>query len=49
MENHIGTSAGVRHILRYTNEADAAIAPLSSWARLPPPDVGAYGQLGGVQ
>lgn len=49
VENHIGTSEGVRHLLRYANEDGAAIAPLSSWARLSPPDVAVYGQLGGVQ
>ncbi len=49
VEHHIRTSEGVRHIVLYANEDDAAIAPLSNWASLPPPDVRAYGQLGGVQ
>ena len=49
MENHISTSEAVRHILTYTGNADAGIAPLAAWSNLPPPDVAAYGQLGGVQ
>jgi hypothetical protein len=49
VEHNLRTSEGVRHLLLYTHEDGAAIAPLSNWASLPPPDVGAYGQLGGVQ
>jgi hypothetical protein len=49
MENHISSSEGVSHILAYTGDADAGIAPLAAWSTLPPPDVAAYGQLGGVQ
>jgi len=48
-QNHISTSEGVRHILAFTGDADARIAPLAAWPTLPPPDVAAYGQLGGVQ
>lgn len=49
IENNISASDGVRHILAYTGDTDAAIAPLATWPSLPPPDVAAYGQLGGVQ
>ncbi|MCG6535724.1 MAG: IS21 family transposase [Syntrophales bacterium LBB04] len=48
-EKHISTSEGVRHILARAGAADAEIAPLAAWSTLPPPDVAAYGQLGGVQ
>jgi hypothetical protein len=48
-ENNISTSEGVRHLLVYTGDDDATIAPLAAWSRLPAPDVAAYGQLGGVQ
>jgi len=48
-ENHISTSEGVRHLLIYTGDTVATVAPLTAWSVLPPPDVSAYGQLGGVQ
>ena len=48
-ENNISTSEGVRHILVYTGDREVTIAPLATWSTLPPPDVAAYGQLGGVQ
>ena len=48
-ENNISTSEGVRHILIYAGDADTTIAPLPAWSSLPPADVAAYGQLGGVQ
>ena len=49
LENHIHTSAGVHHVLIYTNEPDVCIAPLANWPSMPPPDVTVYGQLGGVK
>jgi len=49
IENNISSSEGVRHILAYTGDTDATIAPLATWSSLPPPNVAAYGQLGGVQ
>ncbi|MBW1903223.1 MAG: hypothetical protein JRJ20_16590 [Deltaproteobacteria bacterium] len=49
LENNIRTSEGVRHVLIYTNEPDACIAPLANWPSMPPPDVTVYGQLGGVR
>ena len=49
LENNIRTSEGVRHILIYTNETGACIAPLANWPSMPPPDVTVYGQLGGVR
>ncbi len=49
LENNIRTSEGVRHILIYTNETGACIAPLANWPTMPPPDVTVYGQLGGVR
>jgi hypothetical protein len=49
IENNISVSEGVRHLLLYTGDAGTAIAPLSSWPSLPPPDIAVYGQLGGVQ
>lgn len=49
IENNISTSDGVHHILVYTGSPDNMIAPLTAWSSLPPPDVAAYGQLGGVQ
>jgi hypothetical protein len=52
-EKHISTSEGVRHILAGAGSSAAAVAPLSTpstaWSTLSPPDVAAYGQLGGVQ
>ena len=48
LENNIHTSDGVHHILVYTNDAGADIAPLANWPSLPPPDVTVYGRLGGV-
>lgn len=49
LERNISTSEGVLHILIYTNEALASIAPLPNWPSLPSPDVAVYGALGGVQ
>jgi hypothetical protein len=49
LENNIRTSEGVRHVLIYTNESGACIAPLANWPSMPPPDVTVYGQLGGVR
>ncbi len=49
LENNISSSDGVRHLLVYTGCSDTAIAPLTSWPSLPPPDIAVYGQLGGVQ
>jgi len=48
-KNNISTSEGVRHLLTRADHADTTIAPLAAWSSLPPPDVTAYGQLGGVQ
>jgi hypothetical protein len=48
-KNNISTSEEVRHILTHAGEANTTIAPLAAWSSLPPPDVAAYGQLGGVQ
>jgi len=47
--NSISTSDGVYHILTYTGDIAAPVAPLASWPTLPPPDLAVYGQLGGVQ
>ena len=49
IENNISASDGVRHLLAYTGNVDAIIAPLASWPSLPLPDIAVYGQLGGVQ
>ena len=49
INNNISSSDGVRHLLVYTSDTCAAIAPLASWPSLPPPDIAVYGQLGGVQ
>jgi len=48
-KNNISTSEGVRHILTHAGDANTTIAPLAAWSSLPPPNVAAYGQLGGVQ
>jgi transposase len=48
-KNNISTSEGVRHILTHAGDANTTIAPLAVWSSLPPPNVAAYGQLGGVQ
>ncbi len=48
-ENNISTSEGVRHILIRAGHADTTIAALPAWSSLPPADVAAYGQLGGIQ
>ncbi len=48
-ENDISASEGVRHLLVYIGDKAMKIEPLSSWQRLPAPDVTVYGQLGGVQ
>ncbi|MBW1707936.1 MAG: IS21 family transposase [Deltaproteobacteria bacterium] len=48
LEKNIRTSDGVHHILLYTNEKEAGIAPLTRWSSLPLPDVSVYGQLGGA-
>jgi hypothetical protein len=49
LEKNIRTSDGVLHILIYANEAGTVVQPLANWSSLPPPDVNAYGVLGGVQ
>jgi hypothetical protein len=49
LEKNICNSEGIRHLLIYANETDAAIAPLANWPSLPSPDVTVYGVLGGVQ
>lgn len=49
LEKHINSSAGIRHLLIYANEAEATAAPLANWPGLPAPDVAIYGVLGGVQ
>jgi len=49
IENNLSTSEGVHHVLAYTGDVNAPIAPLASWPTLPPPDLTVYGQLGGVQ
>jgi len=46
--NGITSSAGVKHILLFM-DSKPSFEPLKGWARTPPPDVSAYGQLGGVQ
>jgi len=48
LKNDISTSDGVIHLLIYANENGSTISPLLEWASLPPPDVTAYGALGGV-
>ena len=49
IKHKISSSAGVRHLLAYANDKDAAPLPLPSWPSLPAPDISVYGQLGGVQ
>lgn len=49
LEKNIRTSDGVLHILIYVNETDTIVQTLANWPSLPPPDVNAYGVLGGVQ
>ncbi|MDF1594278.1 MAG: IS21 family transposase [Desulfobacterales bacterium] len=41
----IGSSAALKHLL--LKSSTAPIPALSSWQRLPPPDVSVYGQIGG--
>jgi len=48
LEKNISTSDGVLHVLIYANENNNTISPLVDWPTLPPPDVAAYGALGGV-
>ena len=49
IDNNLSTSDGVHHVLAYTGDVNATIAPLASWPTLPPPDLAVYAQLGGVQ
>ena len=49
LEKNLYGSEGVRHLLIYSNESGATIAPLANWPSLPSPDVSVYGVLGGVQ
>ena len=48
LENSLSTSEAVHHLLIYTDNNGAGIAPLSNWSSLPPPDIAVYGQLGDV-
>ena len=48
LENNIRGSQGVRHLLLYADAPIVGVAPLPGWPRLPVPDVGVYGRLGGV-
>ena len=48
-KSNISTSEGVRYILIRAGDTDTTAAPLAAWSSLPPPNVSAYGQLGGVQ
>lgn len=48
LENGLSSSEAVHHLLIYTDDTGADIAPLDNWSSLPPPDIAAYGQLGGV-
>lgn len=48
-KNNISTSEGVRHLLIRAGDGDTMIGPLVAWSSLPPPNLAAYGQLGGVQ
>ena len=47
-KSNISTSEGVRYILISAGDTDTTAGPLAAWSSLPPPDVSAYGQLGGV-
>jgi transposase len=48
LENGVGSSAGVKHLLLHSIPTEK-IAPLPDWPATVPADVSAYGQLGGVQ
>jgi transposase len=48
LENNISSSDAVVHILVHS-KLDLSFKPLSNWPATLPPDVNAYGQLGGVQ
>lgn len=48
VENRIGGSCGVKHLLLHTGH-EVVFAPLENWPRTIVPDVSVYGQLGGVQ
>jgi transposase len=47
LENGIGSSSGVKHLLLHSGPKEN-IAPLSNWPATVPADVSVYGQLGGV-
>ncbi len=49
LENNIGSSQGVRHLLIYANGVESITNALDGWDSLPPTDVKQYGQLGSIQ
>jgi transposase len=48
LENGIGSSSGVKHLLLHSSP-EGTIPPLPDWPATVPADVSVYGQLGGVQ
>lgn len=48
LENRIGSSSGVKHLLVHS-EPKEPIPPLPDWPATTPPDISIYAQLGGVQ
>jgi hypothetical protein len=48
LENGIGSSSGVKHLLLHSNPKER-IPPLPDWPATVQADVSVYGQLGGVQ
>jgi transposase len=48
LENRIGSSSGVKHLLLHSDPKET-IPPLPDWPATVPADVSIYGQLGGVQ
>jgi transposase len=49
LEQGLGSSDGVRHLLIYANDSPVEPSPLDGWETIAPSDVRQYGQLGGVQ
>jgi len=48
LENHISSSAGIRHILVYLGPEET-FTPLAGWPVTPVPDVTIYGELGVIR